>query len=545
MATIPAGYSRVRMSDVDVVLSPTNEIVGFLDQDGSWSGLPRFATDGNNNPIGLLGPSSVSPLLPSYLVGEGIVNPSFGVMEGQPVGITRPVRGGMKMVCGFGSGVWTSGSEGVNHTSMQGYTGFDSNGAVTGIRSRTGQAEMLKVVCNNNTATNITLGTPGTNILTTALAGKFMLVVYLEIQPGYEAGGTVTGNLGVELSTDAGGAYTNCCYVGWNSNQLREGWNVLKFVMRDPLAYQTSSPTTEYHPFGISAQCFGNGSAANIVANAITRIRLTTQNLNGATLYFDSCWTGWDTQAQIVLGCDASGADLLAYGLPRFLEKGWLGYVAVPARVWASGSKILSDMGTEKANLTTIYQAGWDCINHTVNHIANGALTSAAEIDYEVAGVQPVYADSGARRGNEFYASPQSSSSRLAEAVIRNRGFKLQRHARHSNVSVTPWGVDNPHHLGAIDMGHISAGGVSSASGAGSSSVAGFQTLTKLKRFVDVLEAYGDTGFPFWHGITTLGDTGTGEDATGDNLLLTKSAFDGFVDYIATREAAGAPFCMA
>jgi hypothetical protein len=464
---------------------------------------------------------------------------SIGLMDGQPMGIARPVRSAGAVVAGFGTGLWTSGSEGTNHTSTQGYTGFDANGAVSGIRSRTGQAEMLRVVCNNNTATNITLQSPGTNILTALTAGKLMLAVYVETQPGYQAGGTPTANISLEVTT-AAGVFTNALTIGFNSNQVREGWNFLKFVMRDPLAYQTTSPTTEYHPFGISAACYGTGAAANIRDNAIAGMRIATQNLSGATLYFDSIWTAWDHQAQIVLGCDSVGADLIQYGLPRFQERGWIGYVAPPGRIWASGSKLRTDWTpTRPNNIETMYAAGWECVNHTVNHLSNGNLTSAAEIDYEIAGVQALYSALNTLRGNEFYASPQSSSSRLSEAVIRNRGIRLQRHARKNNVSVTPWGVDNIHHVGAIDMGSASGGGVSLANGASSGTVAGWQTITKLRRFVDVLEAYGDSGFPFWHGITTLGDSGSGDDLTGDNLLMTKSAFDKFIAYIAEREAAG------
>ncbi|MFN4114960.1 MAG: hypothetical protein ACK4F7_00480 [Inhella sp.] len=476
--------------------------------------------------------------LPDSIVGAGLVNPSQGLFEGQPVGITRPVRRAGKMVAGFGSGLWTSSSEGVNHTSTQGYTGFDANGAVNGIRSRTGQAEMLRVVCNNNTATNLNLGTPGTNILTAALAGKLLLAVYVEAQPGYQAGGTVAGNIAIEVTTNAN-VFTNALTIGFNSNQVREGWNFLKFVQRDPQAYQTTAPTTEYHPFGITAACYGNGSAANIVANPITAIRIVTQNLNGATLYFDSIWTDFDTQAQIILGCDSAGSDLIQYGFPVIDQYSWKAYTAIPGRIYTSGSKIVSNWSSPNANAATLYQAGWENVNHTVNHIANGTLTAPAEIDYEVAGVQALYANSGMVRGAEFYASPQSSSSRLAEAVIRNRGFKIQRHARKFNVCVTPWGIDNPHHVGAIDIGNASAGGLSSTTGASAGGVAGWQTFTKLKRFVDVLEAYGDTGFPFWHGITVLGDTGSGDDLTGDNLLITRSAFQKFCDYIAEREAAG------
>ena len=476
-------------------------------------------------------------LLPDAIVGAGIVNMSQGLLEGQPIGITRPVRSAGRMVAGFGTGQWTSASEGTNHTSTQGYTGFDANGNVNGIRSRTGQAEMLKVVCNNNTATNITLGSPGTNILNAALAGKLMVVVYVEAQPGYQATGTPTGNLSLEVTT--AGVFTNGLTIGFNSNQLREGWNFLKFVQRDPLAYQTTSPTTEYHPFGISAACYGNGSAANIVASPINAMRLITQNLSGATLYFDSIWTGFDSLAQIVLGCDAAGSDLMQYGLPELQQRGWVGYTAIPGRIYTSGSTLVSNWDITNSNARTCYGMGWENINHTANHLANNTLTSAAAIDYEVASVQAMYANAGLMRGGEFYASPLSSSSRLAEAVIRNRGFKLQRHARKWNVCVTPWGIDNPGHVGAIDFGNAAAGGISSSNGATAPSVSGWQTWTKLRRFVDVLEAYGDTGFPFWHGISILGDTGSGDDTTGDNLLITRSAFQRFLAYIAEREAAG------
>lgn len=465
---------------------------------------------------------------------------SIGLLDGQPLGITRPVRSAGAMVVGFGSGLWLSSDAVTNHTVTQGYTGFDSSGNVTGIRSRTGQAEMLKVACNNNTATNITLQSPVTNLLTALTQGKLMMAVYLETQPGYQAGGTPTGTLNIEVTT-ASGSFANALIFGYNMNQLREGWNFLKFVQRDPLAYQTASPTIEYHPFGVNSGCYGTGAAANIRDNAVAGIRLATQNLSGATLYFDSIWTGWDHQAQVVLGCDAVGGDLIQHGLPRLQERGWIGYIAPTGRIWTSGSKIKPDWTpTRPNNIEVMCDAGWECVNHTTNHIPNGALTSAAEIDYEIAGVQALYSALGTIKGNEFYASPQSSSSRLSEAVIRNRGIRLQRHARKYNVSVTPWGVDNIHHVGAIDMGSASGGGVSYANGAVGGSVAGWQTYTKLRRFVDLLEAYGDTGMPFWHGITTLGDSGSGDDLTGDNLLLTKSAFDKTIAYIAEREAAGA-----
>lgn len=510
--------------------------VGIDDPQTSLSSVRQDPTTG-----ALVGASGRT-LLPDAIVGAGIVNRDQ--LQGQPLGITRHARSAGKLVVAFTTGVWQSSSEGTNHTSTQGHTGYSAAGVPNGPRSRTGQSSMLKVVCNNNTATNLTLVNGATDILTPALAGKVMLAVYLEGQPGYGAGEAgPTGGITLEMTTQAGGSFTNASLCSWNQNQLREGWNFLKFVMRNPLAYQTATGQSEDNPASVSTSCYGTGVDGNIVANNVTRLRLTTQNLGGATLYFDSIWTAFDSLPQIVLGCDAVGNDLLQYGLPEFQSRGWIGYFAAPRRIYTSGSKQVSDWSIKNANMQVLYDAGWECVNHSVNHINinSPAITNPGEIHYEVAQAQSMYLHAGYTRGSEFYASPQSASHRMSEEVIRQLGFKAQRHARKYNVSVTPWGVDNPHHLGSIDFGNAS-GGVTALSictaGVGST-VTGWQVFSKLKRYVDVLEAYGDSSFPFWHGITTLGDSGSGEDLTGDNLLITRSAFQKFLTYIADREAAG------
>lgn len=580
----------------------TRTLVGFVDGAGNETLLPSI-TGVQNTGLTI----GTRPLLPDAVVGVGVVNMAQTLFEGQPIGITRPVRSAGKMVANFATGIWTLGSGAGAVT--QGVSGYDASGNVTGVRSRTGQSEMLQLVIGggDNALNRLLISAPATNILTAALAGKIGLWVHVANQPGYSAptaitftagpiaaatSATLTGNwanatgnysttfsngdvrtvtltngattatwsgglssgatanataqgsaagtLDIEMTTNGGRAYANAMVAGFNSNQLREGWNFLKFVMRDPVAYQSTAPTTEYHPFGISAACYGTGVDANIVANALTELRINVTNMAGATLTFDSVWTGFDTQAQIVLGCDAAGSDLLQYGAPTLLNYGWRAYTAIPGRVWVSGSTTISDWSSPAANARTLYDTyGWENINHSANHLANGTLTTAGAIDYEVSAVQAMYANAGILRGCEFYASPQSSSSRLAENTIKNRSFKLQRHARKWNVCVTPWGIDNPQHVGAIDFGNAAAGGISSTTGTTSGSVAGWQTFTKLQRFVDTLIAYGDTGFPFWHGITVLGDTGSGNDLTGDNLLITKSAFDRFMAYIKTKDDAG------
>lgn len=458
----------------------------------------------------------------------------------QPADITRPVRAMGKLATRFGSGMWSSivGTP----TLTQGYTGWDGSGAKTGITSRTGMPDMLKYVPSTNAAEAIRLQSVGSNLYNAALAGKLMLVVYIESLPGYQVGGTVAGNIDFTIST-SGANDTNGLFVSYNTNQLREGWNFLKFVMRNPLAYAAGNSAVEYHPFGINVSSYGAGADADIVTNAVQRLRIDTRNLLGASLYFDSIWTGWECAPQFVLGCDG-GTNLLEYGLPVFDSYGWSGYGAFSFNTVDSGGSSSTLQTTPASNslaqAEAVYAAGWDVINHTATHPSMGGISAEAAIAYQMEAARAYWIAKGVVRGCEFYASPQSSSSRLSEAVIRALGFKLQRHARKWNTSVTPWGIDNCGFVGAIDMGSASSGsGVTSVTGGAAGSITGWQTASKLQRWADVIEAYEDTGVAYWHGITAAGDDGTGEGATGDNLLLYKSAFERFMANLRARELAG------
>lgn len=464
--------------------------------------------------------------LPERMIGAG---------QEQPAAIAKPVKRYGKLACNFTTGLWTSSAGAAVLT--QGHSGWDGSGVRNGIQSRTGQPGMLKVVPAANTTEEITLGTIATNMLTRNLGGKFGLWVYVESQPGYQVGGTPVGTITVDISTAAGG--TNAMYVGWNTNQIREGWNFLKFVQRNPAAYVVGSGVVEYHPLGVLATSFGTGADTDLVNGTVNRLRINWANMLGATLYFDSMWTDFDCQPQAVLGNDG-GVGLLEFGLPAFQKRGWVGYTAFPYRVWSSGSTIIPDLNSNVSTTgQALYTEGWDFINHTANHLSNGALTTEAELAYEIETARAWQHALDLPKGAEFYASPQSSSSRLSEAVIKVMGIKLQRHARRYNTPVTPWGIDNPHHIGSIDMGSATGSGVAVVTGGVTTSIAGWQIYSKLVRALDVCEAYGDTLHAFWHGITTLPDAGLGETLTGDNLLISKSAFDLFCADLRARELAG------
>lgn len=464
----------------------------------------------------------------------------FKLSQGQSVQITNPVTKYGKVVANFMSGQWaaTVGSP----TLTQGFTGYNANGNVTGVKSRTGQQGMLLVEPTVDTTTRIQLNSPSTNLLTPQTNGKLGLWVYIEPMA---ANGDVGFRIEIELSTQIGATGTaNGLMIQFVPNCLREGWNFLTFVMRDFRAYQTGQNIIEDHPLGVIPNIYGTGVDANILANNITllRVNIAGPGATGSKIYFDSLWTDFSSKAQIVMGGDGGVGDV-EIALPIFQQYGWIGYTAFPYRIWESGSTVIANLDSNVSSDGKIfYDAGWDFTNHTANHLRNGDLTSAAAIDYEMTVAQAWQNALGFIRGAEFYVSPQSSTSRLAERVISDLGYKLQRHAKHRNNHVTPFGLDNTNHIGSYDLGSVGASVivVQQITNASPSAVTGgFQRFSRIKRAVDVAIAYGYADFPFWHGITTVGDDGTGEGLTGDNLLIYASAFTKMCEYIREKELAG------
>jgi len=415
------------------------------------------------------------------------------------------------MVCDFQTG-WSIGSGAPVLTA--GYTGYDANGVVTGIQSRTGIPTMLKVVPSSDASEEI----QNTTFTPIALNGKFGLWVYVQAQPGFQAGvGTGTGTIGVLLSTDAV-SFSNALQISFIATGFREGWNFLK--------YDENAQATVGHPAGINRVMNGTGANGNIIANTVKRMKIITSTLNGATVYLDSMWTGFTSRTAIVLGSDSGGIDAINIALPTFQANGWQnkGYLAIARQVWASGSKIVTDWSVNRTYVDTMYAAGFEVLNHSTNHLANGLITNAGEIAYEVDACRGWSLAQGWVRGSNFYAAPLFSTSRLAIKVINDLGFLMQRNARKYNIARTPWGIDNPDYLGSIDMGQASQG---------------WQQFSTIKAAIDKCVFYGDSLWPFWHSITELGDPGTGEGLTGDDLLIYKSNWLAVMAYIKQLESAG------
>lgn len=436
---------------------------------------------------------------------------------GQPFGITRPVISQGIMFSDFSGTRCTAVSAAA--TALTDYTGYDGSAIAQPVQSITGLPSMLKLVITSDATQQLQI--TNANLGNVTLNGTIGFWVYADMSAKVGGSGA---SIGFDLfnSTSWAANYTRCAF---NGNQIRHGWNFLVYKQIKEVADMGTSGSPEIPFVGLSSYKSGTGANGDIKNNQLKYINIDITSGNNCTLYFDSMWTGFSSKAQFVIGCDQATNDTVAYALPKFQEKGWKGYFASPYRVWTSGTKLVSTWdNSPQSQSNSLIAAGWDCINHTVNHLPNGAITNPGEIRYEIEASTAWYLARGLTKGTEFYASPQSSTSLLAERIISECGIKLQRHSKRSNVQVTQFGVDNINHVGAIDM---------------SNNTALFQKATLIKSWVDNIIAYGATGFPFWHSITTLGDTGTGEDLTGNDLTMTLSAFNIAMDYIAEKEAAG------
>lgn len=438
---------------------------------------------------------------------------------------------------------WTAAGGGAvtgTPTIVTDYTGYDAAGARTGVVSRTGQAATMRVT-PTATGDAVRLAFGAVNV---PLNGRIGLWVHCANVTGYDTGvGPTAGRIRLDISTNAA-SIGNGARVGWTiEGQLREGWNWLKFVQKGSNfnsatnAQVGANVFTGAHPYGIEVTTLGTGADSEIASANARSLMITFVSCTGWVITLDSLWTGFSSRAVVVPGCDQAAQSCVDIALPLFAQYGWKGYVCSPRGVLANPTTATyadmvadasyADMVSARTTypvLGTLYDAGWDVINHSWTHRSLGYLTSAGEIQMEIERSRAWLVGSAMPRGGEFYASPASNSSRLSEAVVSGCGMALQRHGKKINNSLTPWGFDNPGYLGSHDIGNATTG----------------QSLAILQNVLDNCERYGDVYWPFWHVIRTLGDPG---DASGiyavDNLNIYASNWRAFMVHIRAREQAG------
>lgn len=492
-------------------------------------GLTLSKVDPTTGQTVIVGPDGV----PIKLGGSGI--PLSTIPPGQSAKVTTAVKNAGTMLAPCST--WTltgNGTAGTDYITDTNYTGMDAAGNKTGVQSRTGTSAMRMLKGLTNTGVP-RLGLTGNLGVFNGLLG---LWVYIERNPVADPQPVLGQGLAISLgmSTNAAALWDRISY-NFNPNALKiGGWNFLAVARA---ANPSSATDKERHPFGITETISATVADTAWVTEEVRGVFVDVANKQGYTFYFDRAVHSWDAEPRFVIGADVAGLDTRDHFLRLMQDNGWgqHGYLAVPCRVSAYSELDYLKRGpsAEQIGMQAAYDAGWDLINHSVNHQQAANLT-AVQNRFEIEGNRAWHHMQGYYKGQEFYASPQSSTSEVSRKVIADCGIKLQRHAMRDATHVTAYGVDNMAFIGSVDIG------ANSWLLNSSDNVRwpfAYNHITNLRNWVDMIIKYKATGFAFFHTVTTLGDPGDGTGNTGDSVTMYESTLRLFLEHLKLRESEG------
>jgi peptidoglycan/xylan/chitin deacetylase (PgdA/CDA1 family) len=453
--TIPAGYSKVRMTEFDAIVDVGGNVVGMVDADGSELWFAESARDasgaaaglaGRNGSVIQIGPTRMAPVAPNS---------------------SRITKAGYNIFAFTDHTAFTaSGAEAAAYTlsTVSGFNGIAAGDTPEGVAqgSKTGSTAMVKLVCNGSQAgaANYFI-TSASNLNLTTGDEKFGMWVYFStdittnsswIQPAI--------NIDVSTANTFNGDAADYTF-SFNGNQIRQGWNFLVFKC---------DATT--HPYGVTKSGIGSNLFAT---NGLKKFRIYVTVPNGKTLtvYFDTLWSNFNAVPAVALGFDTNGdSALLNYTLPALQAYGLRGYVAC---IGAGGvNDNTNNRATDynsyinnSAQLTALsacYAAGWDIANHTLNHTntSNGGsvrtqLLTDGQLQYQVQGQTVWQLAHGYDRGKEFYCAPQGAWDSTTIYRLQQWGYKIARMGQqHMNNTRTVFGYDQLMNMGwyQIDAPH-------------------------------------------------------------------------------------------
>lgn len=464
------------------------------------------------------------------LGGDGL--PVITIPPGQPAKITDAViNAGTPLAPISGWTVAGSGVSGTDYSVDSAYSGFDANNNPLPVQSRTGASAMLKLKGLTNTGTPRIQLTGNLGVFN----GLFGVWVYIERNPTGDPQPSGNLQISIAFSTSSASLWDRVSYAFTSNGLKTDGWNFLAIARSvDP----TSNTDKERHPFGITETI--NAFADSAWVTAITRgVFIDITNKQGWTLYFDRAFVNWEAEPQFVIGADVAGLDTRDHFLRLMTDNGWgnRGYLAVPNRVsgYSELNYMTPSIPNEYIGMQAAKDAGWDLINHSVNHMPAATLT-APQIRFEIEGNRAWHHAQGYFKGQEFYASPTSSTSIISRKVIADCGIKLQRHSMRDATHVTAYGVDNMNFIGSVDIG----GNQWLLNGSDATLWPyNYNHITNLRNWVDMIIKYKATGFAFFHSVTTLGDPGDGTGNSGDSVTMYESTLRLFLEHLKLRESEG------
>lgn len=336
----------------------------------------------------------------------------------------------------------------------------------------------------------------------TVFTGTLDVWVYIPADPDS------TSYIDIAVSKDAF-ATTNIEWVYNSALFLRAGWNRLSLNVSDtdPNKYQT----------GAGAPVI---TGATTFADTMNTIRIIFGNWQvnspstGAPLsvYVGGIYYGGESKPQVIFNWDdAWSTQWDIFNI--FRSRGLTGSLSViPQAVNGSGLTL--------TQLKTMYDWGWDVVNHTMQSTTgNLLLKTDAELRATIGGTRDWMLANGFTRTANILVWPENQYSDRLIRIAQEFGITICRGSRNMNTR-TFQGIDNVCRLGSSDFGG--------------------KTLAQAKVLLDAAQLYTGTIIIYGHRMTgTATVPAAGGAAPADTLDWYQSDYLAFVDDVAARITAG------
>ncbi|SHL09960.1 Polysaccharide deacetylase [Nitrosospira sp. Nsp11] len=338
----------------------------------------------------------------------------------------------------------------------------------------------------------------------TVLTGTVDIWVYISSDP------PATASVNVMYSKDGFVTYMETPFT--TAQYLRSGWNRLSVnVAEDGSTWSN----------GVAPAATGSTS----FAAAMTGIRLNFGNFEQASpttglpvsLYLGGIFHGGQGQANVLLNWDdayASQWDIFNIFRARELT-GSLS--VIPSAVGGGGLTL--------AQLRTIYDWGWDVVNHTLHGTAgNIASDSDSVVRTKIGGCRDWMLTNGFSRTANVLVWPENAYNDRVTAIAREYGITIAR-GNKNRITRTHSGIDNPARLGSTDLGG--------------------KTLAQAKKLLDAAELYSGTQIISGHSMSgSAASPAAGGTPPANGLDWYYNDYIALADDIAARVTAGTLSCI-
>jgi len=408
-----------------------------------------------------------------------------------------------------------SGAEAANYTlsTVSGVNGIvDAAPAYTG-GSKTGSTALTKLEVSGQAGAVSTIFTSADNINIATGDGRLGFWVYISPDSTWK---TPAINWDFYTATNVEVDFAS------NNQQCREGWNFIVF----------HTGTVSGHPYGITR----NYGVGDFAVDVLRRFRFYIKVPAGLTLtaYFDTAWSNWRTTPAIAIGMDGSGlTDVTTYWIPKMSAYGYKGYISLSATATGDHTRLANynvASGTTRTVLAAIKAAGWDVINHCLNHTntsdaSRASAVTEAQLQYQIKAQTAYQLAYGLDKGKEIFSSPQGRWDSMTNSQMQAMGIILNRAgSQGSNNTRTMFGYPNNMLMGWLSI-DAPVSGAASANG----------LIAKMQAILD----YGGDIIIGGHQIIADGGIRDGDSVTGNSLQIYATTFDLILSWISAKATAG------